>query len=88
MECPYCNGKGTVTAQENFGIGDLLRLHRRNTGLTLRDIEKSTGVSNAYISQLETGKIKSPGIEIVIKLCEMYGIDFNDLVGFMKGNPE
>lgn len=45
---------------------------RKEKGLTLRDVEKSTGISNAYLSQLETGKIKSPGYNIVKALYELY----------------
>jgi transcriptional regulator with XRE-family HTH domain len=38
---------------------ELLALCRELKGLTVRDVEKKTGISNAYISQIETGKIKS-----------------------------
>jgi len=85
VKCPYCNGVGEVTAQEDFGIGDLMRLHRQNSHFTLREVEAATGISNAYISQLETGKVKSPGIDMVIKLCDIYGINVSDIVDFMKG---
>lgn len=45
---------------------------RKAKGLTLREVEKSTGISNAYLSQLETGKIKSPGYDTVKALYELY----------------
>jgi len=45
---------------------------RKEKGLTLREVEKSTGISNAYLSQLETGKIKSPGYNTVKSLLELY----------------
>lgn len=45
---------------------------RKAKGLTLRQVEESTGISNAYLSQLETGKIKSPGYDTVKALYELY----------------
>ena len=45
---------------------------RKEKGLTLRDVQEKTGISNAYLSQLETGKIKSPGYNTVKALYELY----------------
>ena len=45
---------------------------RKTKGLTLREVEETTGISNAYLSQLETGKIKSPGYETVKLLYDLY----------------
>jgi DNA-binding Xre family transcriptional regulator len=42
--------------------------------LTLRQVEVETGISNAYLSQLETGKIKSPSFSVVCKLCNIYKV--------------
>jgi len=49
--------------------------HLRNKkGLTLRDVENETGLSNSYLSQLETGKIANPSFQTVIKLLRLYGV--------------
>lgn len=45
---------------------------RKQKGLTLREVENITGISNAYLSQLETGKIKSPSHDTVCKLLNLY----------------
>lgn len=45
---------------------------RKAKGLTLREVETKTGISNAYLSQLETGKIKSPGYDTVKTLYDLY----------------
>ena len=45
-----------------------LKSLRKKRKLTLRDVENLTGISNAYLSQLETGKITNPGYDIVRKL--------------------
>ena len=45
---------------------------RKAKGLTLREVESITGISNPYLSQLETGKIKSPGYDVVKSLYDLY----------------
>lgn len=62
-------------------IGDKFKTIRESQGKTLRDVEKSTGISNAYLSQLENGKIKSPSYKTIKLLCEHYGIktDLGDM---------
>jgi transcriptional regulator with XRE-family HTH domain len=50
--------------------------------LTLREVEEGTEkeVSNAYLSQIESGKIKQPSANILSKLAEFYEIDFLHLM--------
>lgn len=45
---------------------------RTKSKLTLREVETATGISNAYLSQLENGKIKRPSFEVVEKLHILY----------------
>jgi len=45
---------------------------RKRAKLTLRQVEEITGVSNAYLSQLENGKIKKPSYDVVQKLNDVY----------------
>ena len=47
---------------------------RSRLGWSLRDAERATGVPNAHLSQLETGKIGHPGIGVLVKLAKAYGI--------------
>ena len=48
--------------------------------VSLREVEAQTGVSNAYLSQLETGKISDPGVGIISKLAEYYGASLDFVV--------
>ena len=48
------------------------REYRHKAAMTLRDVELKTGISNAYLSQLETGKIKKPSFEVISKLYYLY----------------
>jgi transcriptional regulator with XRE-family HTH domain len=50
---------------------------RKSKGLTLRKVEEITGISNAYLSQLETGKIKQPSYTTVVTLLMLY----SDILG-------
>ncbi len=60
--------------------GEYLKALRESKGLTLRDVEKQTDVSNAYLSQLESGRIKQPSPTMLYKLSELYGIEYNILL--------
>lgn len=49
-----------------------LKEWRKLRGLSLREVEKQTGVSNPYLSQIETGKVKNPSFDVVDRLCKCY----------------
>jgi transcriptional regulator with XRE-family HTH domain len=53
-------------------LAGMLRDARNRHELTLREVEAQTGVSNAYLSQLETAKIKQPSPQVLHKLCTLY----------------
>ena len=57
-------------------VGSYLREARERSGLTLRAVEESTGISNAYLSQLENGRIRRPSPVALHKLCKAYGISY------------
>lgn len=55
-------------------FGELIGIARECKGWTIRELESKTGVSNALISQIETGKVKDPGFSTAIRLVEALGI--------------
>jgi transcriptional regulator with XRE-family HTH domain len=57
-------------------LGSFLSALRRSKGLSLRAVEAETGISNAYLSQLETGKIREPSPAHLYKLSEVYGVSY------------
>ena len=61
----------------NEEIGPLLRRLRRP--LSLRDVNRRTGVSGSYLSQIENGERK-PGANIVRKLAALYNVDPEELL--------
>ena len=65
---------------KNNSLGSVLRQSRDLRKLSLRTVEEMTGISNAYLSQLENDKIKKPSADILHKLATTYKIDFNYLL--------
>lgn len=55
-------------------LGELIGIARECKGWTLRDLEARCGVSNALISQIETGKVKDPGFTTVIRIIDVLGL--------------
>ena len=56
--------------------------------MSLRQVEEASGkeVSNAYLSQLENGKILQPSPTILNKLAEIYEVDYlalMELAGYL-----
>jgi HTH-type transcriptional regulator, competence development regulator len=58
-------------------LGELLRSGRSRKPMSLRDVEREIRISNAYLSQLEGGKIKQPSPVTLHKLCVLYGLDYS-----------
>ena len=58
-------------------LGELIAVGRECKGWSLRELEKASGVSNALISQIETGKIKDPGFTTVVALLDAMGISLD-----------
>lgn len=61
-------------------LGSVLRAARERRGMTLRDVERRTGISNAHVSQLETGTIARPELALLWELAELYELDFGRLL--------
>lgn len=58
----------------------ILKELRERSGLTLRQVEEATSISNSYLSQLETGKIKSPSAHALYLLAKLYGTNIETLL--------
>lgn len=61
-------------------LGDYLRELRLDRDWTLRDVEERSGdISNAHLSQIETGRIERPSEAMLHELALLYEVDFADL---------
>jgi len=61
-------------------LGRTLRNARKQVGKTLRDIEGTTGISNGYLSQLESDHIKQPSPRHLYKLADVLRLDYEELM--------
>ncbi len=61
-------------------LGETLKAARAASGLSLRDVERRTGVRSAHLSQIETGTIARPEMAILWELAATYGVDFARLL--------
>jgi transcriptional regulator with XRE-family HTH domain len=63
-------------------LGALLADLRTAKGLSLREVEEATGkaVSNAYLSQLENGRIQKPSPNVLHSLAEVYAVPYETLM--------
>lgn len=67
---------------DDVTLGEYLASIRNDRKLSLRAVEEKTKkqVSNAYLSQIETGKIQQPSPNILHALSELYEISFESLM--------
>lgn len=61
-------------------LADELRRARLAAGLTLRAVQAETGISNAYLSQLETAKADKPSPAVLRKLAELYHVRYEEFL--------
>jgi len=73
-------------AEEPIGgrvtLGQYLASIRNDRGRTLREVEEITDkeVSNAYLSQIENGKVKQPSPNVLHALSVAYSINYGYLM--------
>ena len=80
MDTAANNGRGDedpAATRERPPITSLLRRLRGTR--TLRQVEAETSISNAYLSNIETGA-KRPGARILSKLAQYYRVPLQDLL--------
>lgn len=67
---------------------ELLRLRQvKGRSVSLREVERQTGISNEYLSQLERGIAKKPAPDVLQKLAKFYGVPYESLLvsaGYLK----
>ena len=54
-----------------MGLAEELQRVRKVKNASLREVERATGISNAYLSQLEGGDATNPSPHILQKLAEL-----------------
>lgn len=68
--------------ERSKALGEYLARIREAKGLTLRQVEEATAkdVSNAYLSQLEHGRVSQPSPNVLHSLATVYGVSYESLM--------
>lgn len=64
----------------NMTVGSFFKLCREIKDVSLRDVERETNISNAYLSQIEGGKIVNPSFKIIYTLCKFYNVNMERFI--------
>lgn len=56
-------------------LGPLLRKQRDRAGVSLREVQRATGVSYARLCEIENGSRSNPTIDTLDRLRRYYGIE-------------
>lgn len=70
-------------------VGDFIRAQRENARKSIRDLARSAGVSNPYLSQIERG-IRKPSADILQQIARALEISAESLyvrAGILDGTP-
>jgi len=61
-------------------LGEKVRFHRQGKGWTLSDLAEKSGVSKAYISDLENGVAGKPNIQYVFSIANALDLTLDELL--------
>lgn len=69
-----------MNSEVNAPLGKYLKRLREARALSLREVEGETGVSNAFLSQVESGKARRPSPAVLYKLAGFYDVPYEKLM--------
>jgi HTH-type transcriptional regulator, competence development regulator len=72
--------QGKRRNMEKSNFSQFLRSLRDRRHMSLRDVEKESGISNAYISQMEKGDRPPPRPDMLRKLARVYNVTVRELL--------
>jgi len=61
-------------------LGEVVAAGRGASGLSLREVERRTGIRSGHLSQIETGAIARPEMAILWDLAALYELEFTRLM--------
>ena len=70
-----------------MSLAENIRFHRERVGMYQSELGKALGVSAQAISKWELGKAE-PDQESILKMCELFGISADQLLGCGRNNVE
>ncbi len=73
--------------QQKQTLGTYLRDARARAGLSIRELERLTGVANSYLTKLELNQKTNPSAEVLLKLAEVLELDPSEVLRFIGIAP-
>lgn len=67
-------------ASSSQTLGSVLKRARVESGMSLREVERRTGIRSGHLSQIETDTIAKPEMAMLWALAALYGLDFTRLL--------
>lgn len=55
-------------------VGEVIRTLRKNKKLTQLELCEKIGITQTYLSQLESGEKSNPGKELIFSICDAFDI--------------
>ena len=81
----------TKKAKDVFPFGEFLKELRERKGVTLKQVHEGTGMSDAYISQMETGaRRRLPAPAKLKALADYFNVTIKELLekaGYVESGP-
>ncbi len=71
-------------------LNSVLRDARARSNLSLREVERRTGISNGYVSLIESGQVRQPSPRYLHALADLYGVSYGllmELAGHVAPAP-
>lgn len=69
-----------VGSEMSKTLGQTLKDAREKRGVSLREVERRTGIHNAHLSQIENGTIAKPDMAMLWELAAAYKLDYTKLL--------
>lgn len=60
-------------------IGERIRKVRKEKGITMEEVGNRADIAQSYLSNIERGKVKSPGIDVVKRIAEALEVSIDTL---------
>jgi transcriptional regulator with XRE-family HTH domain len=71
----------------NASLGTFLKEARARAGLSIRDLERVSGVANSYLTKLELNQKTNPSADILQRLADALDLDASELLAFIGVKP-
>ncbi len=77
-----------MTSEQQAELGRRLLRIRREKGISLTELERRSGITKGYLSQLERGEATNPSFDVVRRIARGLEVALAELAGEAAGEEE